>query len=170
MKIKKLLLSVSLVAFSFNAGSALAESEALNGTAGGETTATTNNVAINEKKVVLEIVDVWARASIPPNKNSVAYMTINNKSDKEYIMIGASSLDSANNVELHKSFVDEKGVSRMSALDKIVIPAKSVVTMGPGGIHIMLLDLKNNLKAGDKVTIDLKFEGKDPLTVQAEVK
>lgn len=171
MKIKKLLLSISFVAFSLNASSALAATDAPNTTAASsETIAPANSVAQDPKKVVLEIVDVWARASMSPNKNSVAYMTINNMTDKEYVMIGASSLDTANNVELHKSFVDEKGVSRMSSIDKVVIPANSTVTMDPGGIHIMLMDLKNNLKVGDKISIDLKFEGMDPLTVQAEVK
>jgi hypothetical protein len=167
MKMKKLLLTISFIAFSLNSGSATAASNTASTTS---TVAATNTAAVNPKKVVLEIADVWARASMPPNRNSVAYMTINNKTDKEYVMIGASSQDVANNVELHKSFVDEKGVSRMSSIDKIVIPAKSTVTMDPGGIHIMLLDLKNNLKAGDRINIDLKFEGMDPLTVQAEVK
>ena len=118
----------------------------------------------------LVISDAWARASMSPNKNSVVYMKINNPTNDEYILIGASSIDVANNVELHKSFIDEKGVSRMTPLDKLVIPAKSEVTLDEGGIHIMLIDLKNNLEAGKKIYIDLKFEGKDPVTVEAEVR
>lgn len=129
-----------------------------------------NSKQSNQQKLQLVVADAWARASMPPNKNSAVYMKINNQTDEDYVLIGASAIDVANNVELHKSFVDEKGVSRMTSLDNLVIPARSEVSFDAGGIHIMLLDLKNTLSAGQKISVDLKFKGKEPITIKAEVK
>ena len=60
-----------------------------------------------------------------------------------------------------KSFVDEKGVSRMRFLDrKIVVPAKTTIELMPGAIHIMLFNLKKSLNVGDKFEIEVKIEGR----------
>jgi periplasmic copper chaperone A len=124
----------------------------------------------SEAKKILEITDVWARKSMSPNNNSAAYMKINNPGQEQITIIGASASIVANNVELHKSFVDEKGVSRMTSIDKIVVPATSSIELVPGAIHIMLFDLKKTLSEGDKFDITIQIEGKEPITVEATVK
>ncbi len=123
-----------------------------------------------EVKKTLEITDIWARKSMSPNNNSAAYMKINNPTAEQITIIGASASRVANNVELHKSFVDEKGVSRMTSIDKIVVPAGSSIELTPGAIHIMLFDLKKNLSEGDKFDITIKIEGKDPIVLETLVK
>ncbi len=87
----------------------------------------------------LEIKDVWARASIPSNSNSAAYFTITNNSKSDFVIISANT-SIANNVELHNSFVDEKGVSRMTSIDRVVIPAGGTIKFQPGGLHVMLFN------------------------------
>lgn len=123
-----------------------------------------------EVKKTLEITDAWARKSMSPNNNSAAYMRINNPTAEQITIIGASASRVANNVELHKSFVDEKGVSRMISIDKIVVPAGSSIELIPGATHIMLFDLKKNLAVGSKFDIVIKIEGKDPITIETMVK
>jgi copper(I)-binding protein len=123
-----------------------------------------------EVKKTLEITEAWARKSMSPNNHSAAYRKINNPTTEQITIIGASASRVANNVELHKSFVDEKGVSRMTSIDKIVVPAGSSIELMPGAIHIMLFDLKKNLAAGSKFDIVIKIEGKDPITIEALVK
>ncbi|MFK7967563.1 MAG: copper chaperone PCu(A)C [Rickettsiaceae bacterium] len=144
--------------------------------AGGQSTVTTttststSDTATTNVVQQLTITDAWARQSMSPNNNSAAYMKISNPTDKDIVIIGASASETANNVELHKSFVDEKGVSRMTSIDKIVVPANTDVELMPGAIHIMLFDLKKSLNVGDKFDIQVKIEGKNPLIVQTEVK
>lgn len=118
----------------------------------------------------LEVSAAWARASLSSNNNSAAYMSINNPTNKQMTILGASAAAVANNVELHKSFVDESGVSRMVSIDKIVVPANSAISLAPGGIHIMLFDLKRKLNPGDSFKIILAVEGMDAIIVDAEVK
>lgn len=118
----------------------------------------------------LIISEIWARKSTSPNNNSAAYMTVQNPNDQQIIIIGASAIGAANNVELHKSFVDERGISRMTSIDSIVVPANSTIELAPGGIHIMLFDLKKSLKENDKVKLTLRIKGMPPINVKALVK
>lgn len=120
----------------------------------------------------LEIVKAWARPSMSPNNNSAVYFTVKNNSNYPYELVGASAIDVANNVELHQTFVDTQGISRMVAIDKIVIPANSAVMLKPGGMHVMLFDLKRTLKVSeprDKFNLDLKFEGVGVKTIEVQV-
>jgi len=49
------------------------------------------------------------------------------------------------------------GMSMMKPLMKILVPAKSKVTLAPGGIHVMLMDPAPNVKAGDYMHLTLHF-------------
>ena len=124
----------------------------------------------DESADILEVSAAWARASLSSNNNSAAYMSISNPTDKQITILGASAVAVANNVELHKSFVDEKGIGRMTSIDKIVVPDNSTISLSPGGIHIMLFDLKRKLNPGDSFRVVLAVEGMDAIIVDTEVK
>lgn len=117
--------------------------------------------------------NAWARPSMSTNagkrNNSAIYLEIVNNSNTDYNLVNVSS-DVANRVELHRSFVDEKGVSKMVKLDKLVIPTKTSAILQPGGMHIMLLDLKTILKVGDKFDLFLYFDNNIQKVVQVEVR
>lgn len=129
------------------------------GAQGGE--AATQDMAV--QAVSLIVTEAWARMPAEPNNNSAIYMTINNPTKSQITILGASAAMVANNVELHNSFVDEKGVSRMVAMDKIVVPAETSITLAPGGMHIMLFDLKKKLAEGYKFQVTLKLENAEPI-------
>ncbi|WP_341752402.1 MULTISPECIES: copper chaperone PCu(A)C [unclassified Candidatus Tisiphia] len=126
-----------------------------------------------EATASIETLNAWARPSISTaigkRNNSAIYLEIVNNSDTNYNLVNVSS-DVANRVELHRSFVDEKGVSKMVKLDKLVIPTKTSAVLQPGGMHIMLLDLKTILKVGDKFDLFLYFDNNIQKIVQVEVK
>ena len=46
---------------------------------------------------------------------------------------------------------------KMVQIDSIEVPAEGSVSLKPGGLHIMLMDVKKPMKAGDKVNLTLKF-------------
>ncbi len=62
----------------------------------------------------------------------------------------------------------------MRQLESLELPAKQTVKLEPGGLHIMLLDLKSPLKLGDKVPLRLTLQradrSKTVVEVQAEVR
>ncbi|MDG1436170.1 MAG: copper chaperone PCu(A)C [Rickettsiaceae bacterium] len=116
----------------------------------------------------LEIVNAWASKPLSPNNNSAIYMTINNPTKQSITIIGAATMI-ANNVELHQSFVDERNISRMVTLDKIVVPAEGQVTLAQGGIHIMLFDLKGSVSTGDKFDASVYIKGMQPIKFEVVV-
>jgi hypothetical protein len=73
-------------------------------------------------------------------------------------------------VEMHETKIDENDVMRMTLLSKIEVPAEGSVSLEPGGKHIMLINLKQELKPAEKISLTLNFEKAGPLTVEAEVR
>lgn len=76
--------------------------------------------------------------------------------------------------ELH-SMSMEGGVMRMRPVARIELPAGKAVKLAPGGLHIMLVDLRQPLKPGEKVPLTLTVErpgaaSRSSFTVEAEVR
>ena len=105
-----------------------------------------------------------------PNSNSAAYMVLKNNDNQDYEIIGVTATLTANRTELHESYVDDQQISRMRAVDKIVIPAQSQIELKPGGMHVMLMGLKQDLKTGDKFIIKLKINNFGIKDVEVTVK
>jgi len=52
----------------------------------------------------------------------------------------------------------------------LALPAGKTVDLKPGGYHVMLMDLKGQVKEGDTVPVTLVVEGKDGKRQNIEVK
>ena len=63
----------------------------------------------------------------------------------------------------------EGDVMRMRQVDAIELPPGATVELKPGGMHLMLMGLKQPLKADDKVPLTLRFEKAGEVTVQMSV-
>ena len=103
----------------------------------------------------ISIVDPYVRAVPPGQKISAAFLQLDNASDTMQSIVSASS-PAAEVVELH-THIHDNGMMKMRRIEKIDIPAKGKTVLKPGGLHIMLIDLKNNLKPGQEVSVTLKF-------------
>ncbi|RSZ57462.1 copper chaperone PCu(A)C [Massilia atriviolacea] len=112
----------------------------------------------------------WARATVPVQKTSGAFMQLQSARDAR--LVGASS-PVAGTVEMHK--MEMKGDQmKMAQVDAIDLPAGKAVKLASGGYHLMLIDLKRQLKAGDTVPLTLTFEHpnkqRESMTVEVPVK
>jgi copper(I)-binding protein len=63
----------------------------------------------------------------------------------------------------------DNGVSKMRMLDGVKLTPDATVTLKPGGMHIMLTDLKAPLRVGATFPLTLTFEKAPPLTVTVHV-
>ncbi|MBP6343295.1 MAG: copper chaperone PCu(A)C [Candidatus Omnitrophica bacterium] len=114
------------------------------------------------------VSNAWVRVLPPSQKNTAAYMTIENKTDKEMILMSASA-DAAGEVQTHKmEHVD--GMMKMEQVDGITVPAQGKVELKPHSFHLMLLNLKTPITEGDTVPIVLTFNDSSTVTVQAAAK
>jgi copper(I)-binding protein len=108
----------------------------------------------------MEVVvrEAWVRASTPGQKATGAFMQLTATQDLR--LIGARS-SAAGVIEIHEMILD-KDVMKMRPLPfGLDLPAGKNVELNPGGYHIMLMDLKEQLKEGDTMQLTLIVEGKD---------
>ncbi|GAA6141534.1 copper chaperone PCu(A)C [Hydrogenophaga sp. 5NK40-0174] len=111
----------------------------------------------------VEISDPWVRATVPQQMATGAFMQITSPAGGK--LIKASS-PVAGVVEVHEMSMDN-GVMKMRALaDGLELPAGKAVELKPGGYHVMLMDLKQQVKVGDEVPLTLTFEGPDGKTTE----
>jgi copper(I)-binding protein len=103
----------------------------------------------------IEIHDPYARAVPPGQPNSAAFMQLQNTTQTDLAVIAAQS--SVSEVtELH-THTDVDGVMQMRQVDSITVPAGETTELKPGGLHIMLIGLKQPLADGDQIDLTLSF-------------
>jgi copper(I)-binding protein len=59
---------------------------------------------------------------------------------------------------------------RMQPLGPLTIPAGRSLVLEPGGVHVMLGGIKPTVSPGDSLSLTLKFDGRDDVTVAAPVR
>jgi len=115
----------------------------------------------------VSVKDPWVRATVAAQKSTGAYMQITAPTDSR--LIEASS-PVAGVVEIHEMRM-EGNVMKMRAVDGgIALPAGKPVMLSSGGYHVMMMDLKGQIKAGDTVPLTLVIEGNDKKRQSVEVR
>ncbi|MFZ9322228.1 MAG: copper chaperone PCu(A)C, partial [Hylemonella sp.] len=115
----------------------------------------------------VEIKDAWARATVPGQKASGAFMKITAKEDAQ--LVGLSS-PVAGVVELHEMKM-EADVMRMRAVaGGLSLPAGKTLELKPGGYHVMLMDLKVTLTTDGTVPLTLVFKNAKGEQTRQEIK
>ncbi len=97
----------------------------------------------------------WARATLPTQMASGAYMTVTSATPAR--IVGVSS-PLAGVAQVHQMAM-QGTTMKMRAVDALDLPAGKAVELKPGGYHVMLMDLKQSLKKGDKLPLTLRIEG-----------
>jgi hypothetical protein len=104
----------------------------------------------------VSVVDPYARAVPEVVPNSAAFMTLRNAGDADRKLV-AGRTSAAGTVELH-THINDEGVMRMRQVPEIAIPAGGETRLEPGGLHIMLIGLKQPLQPGDTLELELEFD------------
>lgn len=106
----------------------------------------------------------WVRATVAAQKVTGAFMTLTAAKDSR--LVGVST-PAAGVVEVHEmKMVDD--LMRMRQVTALDLPAGKPVALVPGGYHLMLFQLKQQLKDGDKVPLTLEIE--DASKVRSTIK
>src|SRR4029450_12399128 len=105
----------------------------------------------------LRVSDAWIRPAVQGQTATGAFMSLTSSDGAR--LIGASS-PVAGGVEMHEMVMDGN-VMKMRPLSALDLPAGRKVDLKPGGYHMMLMDLKRPLKVGERVSIELRIEGRD---------
>ena len=117
------------------------------------------------------VTEPWVRSTVAGQRATGAFLQITSAAGGK--LVSASS-PVAGVVEIHEMTMDGN-VMKMRALSKgLDLPAGKAVALKPGGLHVMLMDLKQPLKAGDTVPLSLVVEGaankRETIEVKATVR
>jgi copper(I)-binding protein len=116
----------------------------------------------------IDVSNPFAREVPPGAPASASFMALENMSDQAIKLVRADS-EIAKIVELH-THTNDNGVMRMRKIDFIEIPANGQTVLKPGGLHIMLINPVNLLKAGQTVNVKLQFEDGSTKQIEMPVK
>lgn len=99
----------------------------------------------------VKIENAWVRATAPGQKVAGGFLDLT--ADADLKLVGGSS-PASSTLELHMMKMDG-GVMIMRQIKEIDLPRGKTVSLKPGGLHIMFIDLKQQIKEGDKVPVSL---------------
>jgi len=122
------------------------------------------------------VADAWVRPmkvlesedAASGRGNSAVYMTVENTGGSSDTLAGADSPVSER-VEIHESFMDGD-VMRMREVRALELPPGERVALKPGGLHIMLMGLRESLAVGDTVALVLRFRNAGAVELQVPVR
>lgn len=108
----------------------------------------------------------WARATAPRQTVGGVYVTLTSPVDDR--LLGASS-PVAGRGEVHEMTMDGNVMRMRELADGLRLPAGQAVALTPGGLHVMLVGLRQPLAAGQVISVQLRFEHAPPLDLQVTV-
>ena len=106
------------------------------------------------------VKDAWIRATVPAARATGAFMQLQSARDAR---LGEVRSSAAGVVEIHERAIEGQ-MMRMHAISRLDLPAGKPVDLASGGYHVMLLDLKHQLKEGDSVPMTLVIQNRDKKT------
>ena len=115
----------------------------------------------------VSVQDPYVRLAPPNAAATGAFMVIRNTGDQDVKVVKADNPVSKA-TELH-THLNEGGVMKMRPVPAIEIKAKGEAVLKPGGLHVMMIDLKAPMKEGDSVPITLTFDDGSSKQVDARV-
>lgn len=114
----------------------------------------------------LSISDTFTRATVAGQKNAGGFLSIQNEGSADKLLSATSPVSST--VEIHEMKMDGN-VMQMRQIKSLDIPSKGKVDLKPGGYHLMFIDLKSQLKAGENVDVQLTFEKAGKVNVKLPI-
>jgi len=115
---------------------------------------------------VVVVHEPYVRLAPPNARATGAFMVLKNGSDREIRLVKADN-PASQITELH-THINDNGVMRMREVPEIVIPARGEAVLKPGGLHVMLINMKAPLNEAQIVPITLTFD--DGSSKQVDVK
>jgi copper(I)-binding protein len=116
----------------------------------------------------LHVTDAWIKDLPPAIPMRAGYMELMNHDTNTATIVSISS-DAFKKVEIHKT-MNNDGVMSMHQIKNLVLEAYSMVSLKPGGMHLMLIKPTRALKIGDKVEITLQFDNDTSQAILMTVK
>ena len=115
----------------------------------------------------IAVRDAWIREP-PPRSPAAGYLLIENRGEQSIELVAAET-PAAERTEIH-IMQHKNGRMTMRKADSVSVPADGEIELKSGGTHLMLMQLRQPLKAGDEVELQLRFSDGTQLLIKAPVR
>lgn len=105
-------------------------------------------------QTAVKVEDAWVRGTVASQKATGAFMRLTPAANARLVAVQSPVAGVA---EIHEMAM-EKDVMKMRQIPGLDLAAGRTMELKPGGFHVMLMDLKQQLKGGEQVPITLVFE------------
>ena len=114
----------------------------------------------------IEVHQAWVRPTTRGD-NAAVYLSIHNHSSVDDELIGASAT-AADVVEIHENKMDND-VMTMGMLSSVPVAADEEIIFAPGGLHFMLVNIKEDFLLGDHIGLILHFRDHEDIVVEVHI-
>jgi copper(I)-binding protein len=104
----------------------------------------------------IEVTSPWTRATVAGASVAAGYLTIENKGAEADRLTGAATA-AAEKVEIHEMSMEGDIMKMRAVPEGVEIKPGETLTLKPGGVHLMLVGLKQRLIPGASVPVTLNF-------------
>ncbi|KIP98525.1 MULTISPECIES: copper chaperone PCu(A)C [Pseudomonas] len=115
----------------------------------------------------LHIDHPWSREMPPVAPTAAAYFVVHNKGAQDDRLLSVET-PVAGKAEIHEH-AHVGGMMKMQQVQSVVIPAGGEVKFAPMGYHVMLFNLKQQAKSGERFPLTLTFEKAGQVQVEVAV-
>jgi copper(I)-binding protein len=112
------------------------------------------------------VADAWVRGTVPQQQATGLFATVTSSTGGRLVAVRTPVAGVA---EIHEMKMDGNTMKMRALADGLALPAGQPVKLAPGGYHVMLMGLKQALKAGDVVPVTLVVEDKDGRREEVEL-
>lgn len=110
--------------------------------------------------------DAWSPAAPPGAAVVAVYGELIARRDDVLIRITTPMADT---VELHATS-EENGMMKMRPVTRLELKAGIPVQLAPGGMHLMVMGVRESIAAGGEIPLTFEFEQAGTVTIDAQVK
>lgn len=116
----------------------------------------------------VKITNAWSPQAPSVAKVMAGYMQIHNNTEKD-IKITSAKSPVFSRVEIHLTKMKD-GMMSMIKQDNLKIPAHKMIELKPGGLHMMLIGRKQEIKSGSTIAVTLTFDNGENVNITLDVK
>ncbi len=114
----------------------------------------------------IRVAGAWSRATAPGASVGVVYFEVINSGPADTLL--TIECPAAQRVEMHAT-TSADGIMKMRPVSSVDIPERGRVAFQPGGLHAMLIGLKQPLQEGGRLPLTLVFRRAGKLSLEAAI-
>ncbi len=114
----------------------------------------------------VDVKDAWARATVPGQKATGAFMKLTAKEGTKLVAISSPV---AGVGEVHEMKMEGDVMKMRAVTGGLDLPAGKAVELKPGGYHVMLMDLKSTLQKDTTIALTLVFKDAKGVETKTEI-